>query len=44
MCLSETDWNNAESVLASTKGIIDVIHGKNVSKQVKNVKRLYDLL
>ncbi|MEP3637569.1 MAG: hypothetical protein ABJN14_09955 [Paracoccaceae bacterium] len=44
MRLSETDWNNAESVLASTKGIIDVIHAKNMSMQVKDVKRLYDLL
>lgn len=39
-----TDWNNVDSVIAFAKGVIDAIHTEDVSKQVKDVKRLYDLL
>ena len=42
--ISETDWNDVGSVLAFVSGIIDAIRAENVSKQVKDVKRLYDLL
>lgn len=42
--MTETDWNNVESVLAFANGIIDAIRAEDVSKQVKDVKRLYDLL
>jgi uncharacterized protein YqeY len=42
--ISETDWNEVESVLAFANGIIKAIRGEDVGKQVKDVKRLYDLL
>ena len=42
--VAETDWNNVESVLALVKGIIESIKANEVSKQVKDVKRFYDLL
>ena len=40
----ETDWNDAESVLAFAKGIIEAMRAEDVDKQVKDIKRLYDLL
>ena len=42
--MTETDWNDVESVLALAKGIIDGIRTEDIGKQVKDVKRLYDLL
>lgn len=42
--LTETDWNDVESVLAFVKGIIDALRADDISKQVKEIKRLYDLL
>ncbi|MDP2699685.1 TrlF family AAA-like ATPase [Thalassospira sp.] len=42
--LAETDWNNVDRVLGFANGIIDAIRTEDVSKQVKDVKRLYDLL
>lgn len=42
--IAETDWNSVDSVLAFAKGIIDAIRTEDVSKQVKDTKRLYDLL
>jgi predicted ATPase len=42
--MAETDWNNVDSVLAFAKGIIDAIRTEDVSKQVKDTKKLYDLL
>ncbi len=42
--ISETDWNDVESVLSFSRGIIDAIRSEDVGKQVKDVKRLYDLL
>lgn len=42
--MTETNWNDVDSVLAFAKGIIDAIRTEDVSKQVKDVKRLYDLL
>ncbi|MEZ5887526.1 MAG: AAA family ATPase [Paracoccaceae bacterium] len=42
--ITDTDWNDVESVLAFVKGIIASIRTGDVSKQVKDVKRLYDLL
>ena len=42
--MAETDWNDVESVLVFAKSIIDAIGNEDVGKQVKDVKRLYDLL
>jgi hypothetical protein len=42
--MAETDWNDVESVLVFAKGIIESIKTGDVGKQVKDVKRLYDLL
>ena len=42
--MTETDWNDVDSVLTFANGIIDTIRTEDVSKQVKDVKRLYDLL
>ncbi len=42
--MAETDWNDAESVLAFAKGIIEAMRAEDVDKQVKDIKRLYDLL
>ena len=42
--LTETDWNDVESVLAFVKGILGAIRTEDVSKQVKEIKRFYDLL
>lgn len=42
--MTETDWNNVDSVLAFAKGIVNAIRTEDVSKQVKDIKRLYDLL
>ena len=42
--MSEVDWNGVESVLAFAKGVIAAIKEDDVKKQVKDVKRLYDLL
>nr|WP_146636320.1 AAA family ATPase [Nioella nitratireducens] len=42
--IAETDWNDVESVLTFANGILDAIRTEDVSKQVKDVKRLYDLL
>lgn len=42
--MTETDWNDVECVLGFAKGIIEAICAEDVSKQVKDVKRLYDLL
>tara|TARA_R110000868_G_scaffold64234_3_gene193112 strand:- start:6109 stop:9087 length:2979 start_codon:yes stop_codon:yes gene_type:complete len=42
--MSETDWNDIDSVLAFAKSIIDAIRTEDVSKQIKDVKRFYDLL
>jgi len=42
--VTETDWNDVDSVLAFAKGIIEAIRTEDMSKQVKDIKRLYDLL
>lgn len=42
--MAETDWNEVDSVLAFAKGIIDAIRTEDVGKQVKDTKKLYDLL
>ena len=42
--ISEVDWNDVESVLAFAKGVIVAIKEDDVKKQVKDVKRFYDLL
>lgn len=42
--MSDTDWNDVDSVLGFAKGIIEAIQGEDVGKQVKDVKRFYDLL
>jgi hypothetical protein len=42
--MAETDWNNVDCVLAFAKDIIEAIRTEDVSKQVKDTKRLYDLL
>lgn len=42
--MAETDWNDVESVLVFAKGIIEAIRTEDVGKQVKDIKRLYDLL
>lgn len=42
--LAETDWNNVESALSFANGIIHAIRSEDFNKQIKDVKRLYDLL
>jgi Predicted ATPase len=42
--ITETDWNNVESVLAFVNDIIAALRTEEISKQVKDTKRLYDLL
>lgn len=42
--MAETDWNSVESVLAFAKGVIDAIRTEDLNKQVKDTKKLYDLL
>jgi hypothetical protein len=42
--MAETDWNDVVGVLAFVNGIISAIRVGDSSKQVKDVKRLYDLL
>ena len=42
--ITETDWNDIESVLGFAQGIIDALRQEDVSKQVKDIKKLYDLL
>jgi len=42
--MTETDWNDIESVLGFAQGIIDALRKEDVSKQVKDIKKLYDLL
>ncbi|MEO1168499.1 MAG: TrlF family AAA-like ATPase [Pseudomonadota bacterium] len=42
--MTETDWNDIESVLGFAHGIIDALRQEDVSKQVKDIKKLYDLL
>ncbi len=42
--MTDSDWNDVENVLAFAKGIIQAIRTEDVNKQVKDVKRLYDLL
>ena len=42
--MAETDWNDVESVLVFAKSIIEDIRTEDVGKQVKDIKRLYDLL
>ena len=42
--MTDTNWNDFDSVLAFAKGIIDAICAEDVSKQVKDTKRFYDLL
>ena len=42
--MTETDWNDIESVLGFAQGIIDALRQEDVSKQVKDIKKLYDLL
>ena len=42
--LAEVDWDDVESILAFAKEVIAAIKKEDVSKQVKDVKRLYDLL
>ena len=42
--MAETDWNDAESILSFVNGIINAIKTEDVDKQVKDIKRFYDLL
>lgn len=42
--IADTDWNDVESVLVFAKTIIEAIRTEDVNKQVKDIKRLYDLL
>ena len=42
--LSEVDWTDVESVIAFAKAIITDIKTENIAKQVKYIKKLYDLL
>ncbi|HWJ88723.1 MAG TPA: hypothetical protein VNS12_11675 [Pelagibacterium sp.] len=42
--MADVDWNDVESILAFAKGIVSSVFEEDVSKQVKDVKRLYDLL
>ena len=42
--MADVDWNEVESILTFAKGVIRAIFEEDVDKQVKDVKRLYDLL
>lgn len=42
--MADVDWNDVESILVFVKAIISAIFEEDVDKQVKDVKRLYDLL
>lgn len=42
--MSETNWNDIESVLTFAKGVVEAMRAEDLGKQVKDVKRLYDLL
>jgi DNA repair exonuclease SbcCD ATPase subunit len=42
--MTETNWNDIDSVLEFANRLIDSIRTEDVSKQVKDVKALYDLL
>lgn len=42
--LSEVDWNSVDGVISFVNKIIDDIKVEDVSRQVKDIKRLYDLL
>lgn len=42
--MAEVDWNDVDTILAFANGIIKIISDANITKQVKDVKRLYDLL
>ena len=42
--MTSVDWNNIESVLRFVRAITTDIQKKDISKQVKNIKLLYDLL
>ena len=42
--MRETNWDDVDSVLAFAKGIIDAIRTEDVSRQVNDIKRFYDLL
>lgn len=42
--MADVEWNDVDSILAFAKSIIDAISEEDVDKQVKDVKRLYDLL
>ncbi|WHT41462.1 hypothetical protein QLQ11_08570 [Ochrobactrum sp. SSR] len=42
--IADVDWNDVESILAFAKGVVSSIFEEDVSKQVKDLKRLYDLL
>lgn len=42
--LADVDWNDVDSILSFAKVIIFDIKAEDISKQIKDVKRLYDLL
>ncbi|UKV16868.1 AAA family ATPase [Thalassospiraceae bacterium SW-3-3] len=42
--LAEVDWNSVDSVISFADKIIDHIKVEDVSKQVKDIKELYDFL
>ncbi|NVK34263.1 MAG: hypothetical protein HWE23_07275 [Rhodobacteraceae bacterium] len=42
--MADVEWNDVDSILAFSKNIISAIFEEDVDKQVKDVKRLYDLL
>lgn len=42
--MADVDWNNVETILTFAKYIISDIKAEDISKQIKDVKRLYDLL
>lgn len=42
--MADVDWNDVDSILNFANGIITAIRADDVSKQVKDVKRLYDQL
>lgn len=41
---TDVDWNSVESVLSFSKMIINDINKEDITKQVKDTKKLYDLL
>src|SRR5690606_26821242 len=42
--MAEVDWNDVGRILTFANGIIEKIREVGIGKQVKDVKRLYDLL